>query len=67
MNTTQLLWGILFGSIGLGYFVYGKKQRAVVPLACGIGLMGFSYFVDSTGWMLAIGGALSVLPYFFRL
>jgi hypothetical protein len=67
MNTTQLLWGILFGSIGLGYFVYGRKQRAVLPLVCGIGLMAFTYFVDSTGWMLVIGGILSVLPWFFRL
>lgn len=35
MNTAQLMWGMAFGSVGLGYFVYGKKQRAVVPLLCG--------------------------------
>jgi len=42
-----LLWGLLFGSIGLGYFIYGKKQRAVVPLVCGLALMLFPYFVSN--------------------
>lgn len=36
MNTTQLLLGVLFSSIGLGYFIYGKKQKVIVPLVCGL-------------------------------
>ncbi len=35
----QLLWGLLFGSIGLAFAIYGRKQRAPVPLLCGVGLM----------------------------
>jgi len=66
MNLSQLLWGVLFGSIGLGYFVYGKKQRAVVPFLCGIALMAFPYFVSSTVLLILIGAILSALPYFVR-
>ena len=66
MNLSQLLWGVLFGSIGLGYFVYGKKQRAVVPLLCGMGLMAFPYFVSNTVLLILIGAILSALPYFVR-
>ena len=33
------MWGVIFGSIGLGFFVYDKKQKAVIPLLSGIGLM----------------------------
>jgi hypothetical protein len=66
MNTASLLWGLLFGSIGIGFFVYGKKQRAVVPLVCGLALMVFPYFVDNTILLVAIGAALLALPYFFR-
>ena len=44
-----LLWGVLFGSIGLGFFIYGKRQGAPVPLACGLLLMVFPYFV-SNAW-----------------
>jgi predicted membrane protein len=67
MNTSLLLWSLLFSSIGLGFFVYGKKQKAVVPLFCGLGLMIYPYFVSSTLLLVAIGVVLSVLPYFVRV
>ena len=66
MNTAWLLWGLLFGSIGIGYFVYGKKQRRGVPLACGLGLMVFPYFVSNTILLVVIGVALAAVPYFVR-
>ena len=31
MDTASLLWGLLFGSIGFGFFLYGKNQKALVP------------------------------------
>ena len=47
MNESSILWGLLFGSIGLGFFTYGKKQGAAVPLICGLLLMAVPYFVRS--------------------
>ncbi|MEI7869190.1 MAG: hypothetical protein WCI11_14975 [Candidatus Methylumidiphilus sp.] len=67
MNTASLLWGLLFGSIGLGFFIYGKKQQAIVPLVCGLALMVSPYFITNTLALVAIGGALMAVPYFFRL
>ncbi|MGO9934916.1 MAG: hypothetical protein ACLPV8_24310 [Steroidobacteraceae bacterium] len=67
MNTSSLLWGLLFGSIGLGFLIYGHKQRAVVPLICGLGLMIFPYFVSNTMLLVAIGMVLIAIPYFVRL
>jgi hypothetical protein len=61
-----LLWGLLFGSFGLAYFIYGRKQRAVVPLLCGLVLMFFPYFVSNTIALVVIGLALIVMPYFVR-
>jgi predicted membrane protein len=66
MDTASLLWGLLFSSIGLGFFIYGKKQRAVVPLVCGLVLMIFPYFVPNTLLLVAIGAVLVALPYFLR-
>ncbi len=66
MSEAQLLWGLLFGSIGLGYFLYGKKQREPVPLICGIALMGYAYFVPNAWPLVGIGIGLTVVPYFFR-
>ncbi len=67
MSTDSLVWGFLFGSVGLGFFVYGKKQRAAVPLICGLALMVFPYFVSNPILVVAIGIVLIVLPYFVRI
>jgi hypothetical protein len=67
LNASTLWWGLLFGSIGLGFFVYGRKQRAIVPLVCGIALMALPYFVSGTAWLLVIGVALMAIPYFVRV
>lgn len=67
MNTSQLLWGLLFSSIGLGFFLYGKKQRAVVPLVCGLAMMIYPYFIPNVVALVAIGLVLTAVPYFFRL
>ncbi|MEG0482236.1 MAG: amino acid transport protein [Acinetobacter sp.] len=67
MNSTQLLLGVLFGSIGLGYFIYGKKQKIIVPFVVGILLMTYSYFVENTMLLVGIGSFLTIVPYFIRL
>lgn len=67
MSESWLLWGLLFGSFGLGFLVYGRKQKAVVPVVCGLALMIFPYFISNTILLVAIGGALIALPYFVRI
>jgi hypothetical protein len=67
MSTAWLLWGLVFSSIGFGYFLYGKKQGRAVPLVCGIGLMVYPYFIGSTWATIGIGVVLMAIPYFVRL
>jgi hypothetical protein len=62
-----LFWGLIFGSIGFGFCLYGKKQRAPVPLVCGIALIVYPYFVGNAVAMIAIGVVLMAIPYFVRL
>jgi hypothetical protein len=66
MNVSILIWGLIFGSIGLGFFVYGKKQKAVIPLLSGMGLMVFPYFISNLYIMILSGIILVALPYFIR-
>ena len=66
-STAQIMWGILFGSLGMGYFVYGKKQSRPVPLVAGIGLCVFPYFFSNTWVMVLVGSALSALPFVLKL
>jgi len=67
VNTGILLWGVLFSSIGLGFFIYGKKQHKVVPLISGIALIAYPYFISNTFALVVIGIALACVPYFVRL
>ncbi len=67
LNESLLLWGLLFGSIGVGFFMYGKKQGALVPLVCGLGLMVFPYFIASTVALVLVGAALVAIPWFVRI
>jgi len=66
VSSAQLLWGLLFGSIGTGYFIYGKKQGAPVPLICGLVLILYSFAVSNPYGLVAIGVVVSAVPYFFR-
>jgi len=61
-----LLWGVLFSSIGLGFFVYGRKQRSIMPLLTGLALMVYPYFVDTVMLLIGAGIVLIALPYFVR-
>jgi hypothetical protein len=62
-----LLLSLLFGSIGFGFFLYGKKQGRPVPLFCGIILMVFPYFVSNRFAMAGIGTAIIFVAYFVRV
>ena len=66
MNSTQLLLGVILSSIGLGYFLYGKKQKMTVPFVVGLFLMVFPYFIENNALLAGIGLLLSIVPYFLR-
>ena len=65
-NWPNLIAGLIFGTIGLVAFMYGKKERAWKPLAIGIVLMVYPYFVPNTILSYAIGITLTAALYFWR-
>jgi len=66
-SESQLVWAMLFGAIGLGFFTYGKKQKAIVPLLTGVALFVFPYFVSDVYMLVASGFALMAVPYFVKI
>ena len=58
MNANSLLASVLVGSIGMGLFIYGRRQRRAPHLAIGIVLMVFPYLVPSVTLMFVIAAAL---------
>lgn len=66
-DASTLIWGVIFGSIGLGFFVYGKKQKAIIPLLSGLGLMMVPYFITNIYILIFSGIVLVALPYFIKI
>jgi hypothetical protein len=66
-DAATLVWGVLFGAAGMGFFVYGKRQQAIVPLFAGIALCVFPYFISNVYVLVLVGVALMALPYFVRI
>jgi hypothetical protein len=66
-STPVLLWGLLFGSIGFGFFIYGKKQKAVVPLITGIVLCVLPYFIANVYALVVVGVVFMAIPFFVRI
>lgn len=46
-DASFLFASLIWGSIGLGYFIYGKKQASLIPMMGGILMILFSYFASS--------------------
>ena len=70
MNLTDpsaMLWALLFSSIGLGYFIYGRKQDNKVVLWSGVGLMVYPYFFNNVYWIVGVGLGLALLPKIIKL
>ena len=59
----NLLFGVVAGAIGVGYFMYGRRQTKFVPLIAGMLLCVYPYFVDSVVWLCVIGLVLVAAPF----
>ncbi|HXO19703.1 MAG TPA: amino acid transport protein [Thermoanaerobaculia bacterium] len=60
-----LILCVIFGSVGTGYFVYGKKQAKATAMIAGVALCAFPYFLDSPWAVLAVGVVLMIAPFLF--
>ncbi len=63
---TTLMFSVFFGSIGVAYFIYGKKQRKPIPWIAGMGLCVFPYVVSGPIAMAITGTLLTIAPWFLR-
>jgi hypothetical protein len=59
-DPASLLCSVLISAVGVGFFLYGKKQQRWPQLLVGIVLMGYTYFVSSVAVMIAIAATLLI-------
>ena len=60
LSADGMLASLLVGAIGMGFFLYGKRQERFPQLIGGIALMMYPYFVAGAGQVLVIGAAIIV-------
>jgi hypothetical protein len=58
VDANALLASILIGTVGLGVFIYGKRQSRFPQMIAGIVLMAYPYFVSNVLLMAGIAMAL---------
>ena len=62
-DVNWLFASLVWGSIGVGYFIYGRKQQSMIPLLGGIIMVAASYFAGSALAMSVIGIACMAAVY----
>ena len=66
MTAANLIGALIFGSIGMGVFIYGKRQSELRMMIGGFLLMAYPYVVPNTVALYGIGVALTVALLVFR-
>lgn len=63
-NASFLFASLLWGSIGVGYFIYGKKQQCWEAMVGGILMIVVSYFIGSALLMSLVCLGIVAAVYF---
>ena len=66
LDPGYLFAALFWGSVGFGFFIYGKKQKSAVPLVCGILLMSASYFARTPLSLSLFGIAIVAAIYILK-
>ncbi len=64
-NSNTLFASLIWGSIGMGMIIYGKRQRAMFPLGGGFVLLAVSYFASAL-WMTLLGILVVAAVFYLR-
>jgi hypothetical protein len=59
----SLFLGLLFGSIGMVYMIYGKRQASVIHIVVGAILIIYPYLFSNTLLVFIAGVILTAIPY----
>lgn len=66
LDMNLMFAGLIFSSIGFGYFLYGKRQSLPVYRYSGLALMLYPYAVDTLTMVVVIGMVLLLAPRVIR-
>lgn len=66
-NASFLFASLVWGSVGFGYFIYGKKQGSWIPMVGGIVMIAASYLAGTALLMSLISiGIIAAVWFLLR-
>jgi hypothetical protein len=66
MDMNLIMLSLLFGSIGMAMFMYGKKAGRMVPLGAGAALMVVPYFITNLIILSFVCVGLMAAPWLWK-
>ncbi len=63
MTAGSMIAALFFSLVGLVYLKQGKAQADVAKMVCGVGLLGYTFFVSGTLYTVLVGAALTAAPF----
>jgi hypothetical protein len=63
----SMFGSLIFGSIGAGYFMYGKSQQHVVALGAGVALCLIPYIATTLSTMVPVSALVMAVPLVWRI
>ena len=64
LDPTYLTFSLLFGALGMGLFLFGKKAQRMPHLVAGVALMTCPYFITNIIAMASVCIVLAIIPFF---
>jgi hypothetical protein len=65
MDMTPVMFALVFGLIGTGYFMFGKKEGRIVHMGSGLALMVLPGFLPGVA-MVIVSLILCAVPFVLR-
>jgi hypothetical protein len=65
-DSSSLFASLIWGALGGGMFMFGWKQKSMVPLGCGLAIVMISYFIDTAGMMSLASVVVLVIMYWLK-
>jgi hypothetical protein len=53
-DTNSMIASLIWGSVGTVFFLYGWKQKAMIPLFGGIAIIAGSYFFANSALLMSL-------------
>lgn len=66
LNPGTLFVGLLTSSVGVGYFIYGKRQSRYLLMVAGAVLCVLPFFVFNPLTLAAVSAVVAAAPFVFQ-